>query len=742
MQNSKIIKRLIYIIIAAFLCVVTVICGQVNLSAFADTVDGIRATYENTNVWDNLQGSTIGGNAFNIDDYPHNENGKPQMISFVEFCYSCYSDKQDDFGLYIYVYNPQDIAFDTNTERNKIQFRCGNLPSAKYTLDFLNYSKAAGYEGRFYKFRIRLSLNERNSILKALNENSRVYEITEIELVVKGNVTAYSCGAKYIYSGYVKGYGSELAENDTLSCTVDGFDKSIELDVKHTFYRPQGDYYNGEQSQLNSCYFRLPNKYFEDYGELTKIICEWFEYFTKPILVAEDSYTYNKINALHGADTDTLSDDMYFLFNVFWENGKSNWFKKWGVSDWTSNYGYEIGDTYHWGFLWLNGAEVIYDDFSNFAAAFYTGGKPCEDYAIDGNALKEKLLNNSKYLGGELLNDRYSKYLFEDYVQNGYEYGFNHKEINADDMQDVFWHVTTKDFWQTAFSGNFDVQTIYDSKKAIETISDIDLSGSDSEIAGSLYINECDVKSLKAEHTKAKANNETVVILRYSSTQYMCAPCTSSYCRKADVDGGETLVKTNVNNWGDGKINAYVSQETVYLDFDIISLWFTADGVEIEIPVASSPMDIISGLTPPLEENYHNQKQKSILALVLGLIIVVVLFVLFYPILSPVLSVIVNGVVWIICLPFKCIGVLFKSIGKGVKKCKNRLRARERQQKQSGELPDYVWADDKNVKPKCKEKRHKPPELNGYVTPEEVDAYLDSIDWDSVDWAKLDGSDN
>ena len=197
-------------------------------------------------------------------------------------------------------------------------------------------------------------------------------------------------------------------------------------------------------------------------------------------------------------------------------------------------------------------------------------------------------------------------------------------------MQDVFWHVTTKDFWQTAFSGNFDVQTIYDSKKAIETISDIDLSGSDSEIAGSLYINECDVKSLKAEHAKAKANNETVVILRYSSTQYMCAPCTSSYCRKADVDGGETLVKTNVNNWGDGKINAYVSQETVYLDFDIISLWFTADGVETEIPVAASPMDIISGLTPPLEEDYHNSKQKSILTIIFAVVAVLVLISLIY----------------------------------------------------------------------------------------------------------------
>ena len=68
MQNVKTINRILYIIIAAFLCVVTVMCGQVNLPASADTVDGVRAAYENTNVWDNLQGSTIGGNAFNIED--------------------------------------------------------------------------------------------------------------------------------------------------------------------------------------------------------------------------------------------------------------------------------------------------------------------------------------------------------------------------------------------------------------------------------------------------------------------------------------------------------------------------------------------------------------------------------------------------------------------------------------------------------------------------------------------------
>lgn len=693
-------KNICYAVLSVVLCVITVICEKVNLSAFADTADGIRAAYENTNVWDNLQNSTLGGNAFNIEDYPHKENGKPQLISLVEFCYSYYADKQSDYGLYIYVYNPQDLAFDTDTERNRIQLKYGKSAYDTYPLKFLNCSNAAGYEGRFYKFKIAFTNNQTRNILNTVEANNRVYEISGITLCIKGVATEYTSAQKYTYTGYVNGYGSELAESDTLSCTVDGFDKYIELDVKHTFYRPQGDYYNGEQSQLNTCYFRVPNKYFTDYGDLSKIVCEWFEYFTKPILVTEDNYTYNKINSLHGADTENLSDDMYFLFNVFWENAQSSWFKKSGICDWTSNYGYEVGDTYRWGFLWLNGTEVVYEDFANFAAVFYTGGKPCEDYEIAGEVLKQKILSNSSYLGGEMLNDRYSKYLFEDYVQNGYEYGYNRKEINADDMQEVFWNITTKNLWQTIFSGGFDVETIYDSKKAIEKVTSNDLTGSDSEIAGSLYINENDVSNLKAECQKAETNDETVVLLRYSTTQYMCAPCTSTYCSNDKVDGGKTLVKTNCENWGNNEFNAYVAQETVYLDFDIISLWFTADGVETEIPVVHNPTDIISGVTPPLEEDYHNEKSRNIFLMIIALIAVILIFVLFYPILSPILGAIVKGLLWLITAPFKAIG---------------------------------------NAVKRRKLKQPKSSELNGNVSPEEVNAYLDSIDWDSVDWSKLDG---
>ena len=152
----------------------------------------VQTAYENTNVLDNLEGSTIGGKEFDIADYPHSDSGVPQIISLVEFCYSYYADRQEDFGLYIYVYNPQDIAFDMATDRNKIQLTYGDKQSySKYTLEFLNYSEQAGYEGRFYKFRIDLSDAERLDILNTVDDNGRVYKISGIELSYKGNVTEY-----------------------------------------------------------------------------------------------------------------------------------------------------------------------------------------------------------------------------------------------------------------------------------------------------------------------------------------------------------------------------------------------------------------------------------------------------------------------------------------------------------------------------------------------------------------------
>lgn len=155
----------------------------------------------------------IGGQPFDLEDWQYNERGKMQIISFVEFCYSFYEAKQDDFGLYIYVYNPQGLAVNTSSELNKIQFTYGsNAGYAKYPLEFLNYSTEAGYEGLFYKFKISLTPSQKKSILSGVEQNARVYTVTGFEVSVGGSVTEYAVGSTYTYSGFSEGYGSELGD--------------------------------------------------------------------------------------------------------------------------------------------------------------------------------------------------------------------------------------------------------------------------------------------------------------------------------------------------------------------------------------------------------------------------------------------------------------------------------------------------------------------------------------------------
>ena len=148
MRVRNITKQVIAFLLVLFVCIGVVMGGQGNLSASA--ASEIQAAFEKSNVLDDLTGGTVGGKKFSLADYPHNSEGKPQIISFTEFCYSYYAEKQGDYGLYIYVYNPQDIAFDTQTSRNQIQLTYGDKTSySKYPLTFCNYSTQAGYEGRF-----------------------------------------------------------------------------------------------------------------------------------------------------------------------------------------------------------------------------------------------------------------------------------------------------------------------------------------------------------------------------------------------------------------------------------------------------------------------------------------------------------------------------------------------------------------------------------------------------------------
>lgn len=641
--------RVFIILIALTLAALLTFTGIAPELAAAAEGD-IRNAYEQTDVLDDLRGSTIAGKAFDIADYPYKDNGDSRLITFVEYCYSANKDKQGDYGLYVYVYNPQQNAYDDSV-RNKIQFRYGNTQNYnKYPLTVINYSLKPGYEGLFWKFRVELTAAQRATILNTVNPAARVYEISGIELSRRGEVKDYAVGEKcqrYTYSGTAKGYGSELSVGGDLTCTVDGYTEYAEFDVTHTVYRPKGDSFQGEQLQLNSCFFRVPNKYLNTYGALSAVLCEWYEYLLKPVLVTEEYDVYQKLKSHRGAPLEEMSGRYAFLYQAIGDVSAYMWPKLttvlvgWGglllpgytdydVLAWGSNIG--MGEKYGWGAWYgddlggiIGGVQKYESKFpaetriENFSAVFYTGGSACpyQDAYITPESLREQLLNNSAALGDATLHSGYSRQLFNDFDGSPDDdnfIGYNREKITPDKEQKLVWNTITKsNFSGTAkqlfFGGDWKVAHNEEIASALVPVSESDLTGDDETVSKRLKIGKGEVSELKAEVKKA-GGDETVYLCRYSTDTYFASPCgvclrdvgdkdTASYDdRKAMA---RSVLKQNYHLDGN-TTSAFIAIETVHLDFDIIELEFTRDDSSTTvIPVVSSPTDAMGGISPPNE---------------------------------------------------------------------------------------------------------------------------------------------
>ena len=103
---------------AAVVMVLVTLFGVFSTTAYAA---GNGSSFDNTKVLDDLLPATVGGKPFDIRDYPFDENGEVQVISFIEYCYSYKANQRDNYGLYVYIYNPQGLNLSTDSKRNKIQ---------------------------------------------------------------------------------------------------------------------------------------------------------------------------------------------------------------------------------------------------------------------------------------------------------------------------------------------------------------------------------------------------------------------------------------------------------------------------------------------------------------------------------------------------------------------------------------------------------------------------------------------
>ena len=642
------------------------------ISAAPNIVYAAESTlsYDKTNVLDDLKSSSVNGVPFDIRNYPYSKTGAPRILTFVEYCYSYRANGQDNYGLYVYVYNPQGNALNLTTKQNKIQMAVaydsnGNATEyQKFNLEFCSRSEG-DYNNLFFKFKVVDREINGKTFIDRVNSNERRYDVSGIELVTVGakNATEYKVGGIYKFTGYAEGFGPDKDAKSTLNCVVEDME-TLSLEVHHTHYRTNvsslgKDHYN----EVNTAYFSVPARVFTDYGNLQKIHAEWWEYKTKMATITSNRDYYNQLIKYVGKDVGEYNSSV----------------PVWLYSGYSGQASGSIGSPTIHNFEWVYNKDMStkYTSFGTVSEinyynkmstimpyVFYSEATSVDGIlsflyttppagAVEGTVVQEYIYNYSNNLGHGYIdvNGReLSKDLFETYVDEGRTMGYNNVNIDLADTFDLNSYDSNHSWWDKLWDYGFSWPSTsgdYKNVAPIYVLEAADLSGSNADIASRLLVNEDDVSALKTYYTTETAKGNKVVLFRFANTDYYCAPAfRNGY--SGSIDNTDT----------------YVAQQTVFFDFDIIDLTFNKDGVYTVIPAVSSPTDIINGFTPPASEF---QAWKIILAVIL----LILLLVICYPILLPLLSILLK----LILLPFKLIGKLLRGLSKPKRKQKKKREA-------------------------------------------------------------------
>lgn len=637
------LKNRILLCVIAFVIAVGAVLTAAPVSAFAA---GGELNFDSTNVLEDLSFSTVNGEPFDITDYPYDESKQAQVIHFAEYCYSYKANMRSNYGLYVYVYNPQGLNISTKSKSHKIQmavrYDADGKPSdyAKFDLQFLSKTEDRNYKNLFYKFKVTDRAIDGKTFAERVNSNKRRYDVSGVELLTYGadNATDYAVNGTYLFTGYAAGYGPDASAKSTLACDVE-YLESVTLDVKHTFYRTKTSSKGaGYQNQLDTVYFAVPKRFFDTYGKLQRIKAEWYEYKTKDIIVTSNQGFYDKAYPWLGRQTGA--------------------FDQWGMTEYNKDIGISLGQNagdagggmnmaqWGWnlggGYLHVPAPALYYlfkvaniSEYDPYADIVSNGG-------VESNALYEYIRNYDKSFNGGTLpikDGSISADLFEsdidgyrkldtEYgkIQNGYSY----YDFDADvDLQKLTsWQEGNPSFWDNWVNwGLWDAifggipQEESRTVSPIYTLKANDLNGTNAEIAERLLINANDVSALKSYYNDAVKVSGTddeekvVVLFRFATSDY--------YSAAVDImELGKGFLGADKHTKG----QAYRAWESVFFDFDVIQLTFNRDGTYTVIPVVSSPIDVVNAITPPVQlpdDTPWWMRLLSVLLLVVAVIMII-----------------------------------------------------------------------------------------------------------------------
>ena len=664
--------KTIFCRLCALLLFVAVFLGLLLASFPITSYAASEAVYiDQTTIKEDFEGFGI-----NTALYPANSSAERQLVYFIESCYSeKFSGQDQHYGLYLWIYNPKCTPI-TENGNNKVNFSIDGKEYNNIPLEHLSHTA----DHLFYKFRVASSeaaalLSAAREYAKA-HEGERVYSIAGVQLQEGSNLAHDSGVSKtFTFVGYAHGCDESAEEASTLAMKTEGLE-TIHLTLEHTTWRSDGLRDNWYRDAIHTAYFALPKAYLDDYGKLQKIKAEWDEYKTKEIFVTSASNAIHELTPYIGKTLPNGLDEN-LTFRVLWEmeevvlidpiNGYddvSYWFHK-GYNDLKDD---EVGlkGDYHYA--------ADYSTLSRFDWLFHIGENDIENQKPISSATVENYMKDyTSTYGGELVGGQYSKDLFLDSIDADraakYDYNGHHlvQEIDADIDIDDFY--VDSGFWDHIFGDGVSLQ---EGLKPIEVINDA------AAIAELMAWSPSNTKHIEAFEEKyfvendggssgnvlqdlqnIAANGDAIVLFRFAVTDYY-----SSLARFDNtdawygLDGSKNLAS----------VNGYVAQETVFLNFDVISLSFkTAEGGNAltVIPVVADPINVIPSLIPPaVNEELDWLKLIVMLLLLLFLYMILAPFIspfitIFYQIIGLGVKVLVRFAFGVLCLPFKILGWIF-----------------------------------------------------------------------------------
>lgn len=602
----------------AILAAVAIFVPAVSRVAKAD-----ERAFDSTSVLEDLSD-------IDLSQYPAGTGEDLQLIRFME--YGFMGNSSENYGLYVYVYNPEKIELSTREGSNTVNIATayvGGKPSeyANVDLKLCDYSTGV-YSKLFYKFRIvgdEIDKIYANAKASELSLAKRRYDVAGLqfwekgasEANIKGNTASgelgavkdYSVSRTFYFSGYAKGCGAGAEEASTLACSYDEL-ATVELELQHTNWRNSTTYKDYTYEEVNSVYFSVPNEIFETYGSLQAIKAEWYEYKTSPMFITSDEAAYNEL-----LDWIAVNVGEYTEANpwrVFWEEfvlpstdlKLYTYYALYNQKRGTENTdsGWEAVEDVLGTFSFSENAKTV----PSMDWLFYRESpKTLADYEVTRAEVEEwakEYSSDNKSQGKvDARKTFYAEGLFADSIDSdrlsflddqSKKRGYTVQEISATEKVNLLEYKSQS--WWEKFTGKKKTTTTALSYTPIRIVKESDLKGTASYISDNLLVNERDVDGADGENNtlsfreycqEALDSGETPVLFHFANTDY--------YASKARFD--------KRGNGEISKVDGYVCQQTVFLDFDVISLTFEKNGTETVLGCVADPIDIFNGATPPTD---------------------------------------------------------------------------------------------------------------------------------------------